>query len=87
VPPALPLLYDLKGLKCPLPVLKTRKRLAQLAAGAELQIETTDPLAGIDIPHFCQQEGHTVLSIERTETGHRFLIRRADRLKPDTDPF
>lgn len=82
-----PLHYDLKGLKCPLPVLKTRKRLAALAPGDELQIETTDPLAGIDIPHFCQQEGHIVLSMERTDTGHRFLIRRADQLKPETDPF
>ncbi len=82
-----PLHYDLKGLKCPLPVLKTRKKLAQLAPRAELQIETTDPLAGIDIPHFCDQEGHALLSTERTDTGHRFLIRRADELKADTDPF
>jgi tRNA 2-thiouridine synthesizing protein A len=82
-----PLHYDLKGLKCPLPVLKTRKKLAQLAPGTELQIETTDPLAGIDIPHFCDQEGHALLSAERTDTGHRFLIRRADELKADTNPF
>lgn len=82
-----PLHYDLKGLKCPLPVLKTRKKLAQLAPGAELQIETTDPLAGIDIPHFCEQEGHTVLVMERTDTGHRFLIRRANQLRAETDPF
>jgi tRNA 2-thiouridine synthesizing protein A len=69
-------LYDLRGLKCPLPVLKTRRRLKGMESGAELVIETTDPLAGIDIPHFCSQEGHQLVRSEKTETGHRFLIRK-----------
>ncbi|CDZ52191.1 sulfurtransferase TusA family protein [Neorhizobium galegae] len=69
-------LYDLRGLKCPLPVLKTRRRLKSMQSGTELAIETTDPLAGIDIPHFCNQEGHALLRSEKTETGHRFLIRK-----------
>ena len=68
--------YDLRGLKCPLPVLKTRKRLKSMETGASLTLETTDPLAGIDIPHFCSQDGHALLSSERTETGHRFVIRQ-----------
>ncbi len=68
--------YDLRGLKCPLPVLKTRRRLKAMPAGAELTVETTDPLAGIDIPHFCNEEGHELLVSERTETGHRFVIRK-----------
>lgn len=68
--------YDLKGLKCPLPVLKTRKRLEQLAPGAALWIETTDPLAVIDIPHFCNENGHTLEANEKTDGGHRFLIRK-----------
>lgn len=68
--------YDLRGLKCPLPVLKTRRRLAGMAPGSELTVETTDPLAGIDIPHFCHQEGHHLLESTRTETGHCFVIRR-----------
>jgi tRNA 2-thiouridine synthesizing protein A len=68
--------YDLRGLKCPLPVLKTRRRLKDMATGSELTIETTDPLAGIDIPHFCREDGHQLLLSERTETGHRFVIRK-----------
>lgn len=67
---------DLKGLKCPLPVLRTRKFLARLAPGAEIEVETTDPLAVIDIPHFCNETGHKLLGVERTETGHRFRICR-----------
>jgi tRNA 2-thiouridine synthesizing protein A len=69
-------LYDLRGLKCPLPVLKTRRRLKDLPTGTDLLIETSDPLAVIDIPHFCSQEGHQLIRSEQTPTGHRFLIRK-----------
>lgn len=68
---------DLKGLKCPLPVLKTRKALSRLPDGEELVVVTTDPMAGIDIPHFCKEHGHTVLETERTASGHRFRLAKA----------
>ncbi len=70
-------IYDLRGLKCPLPVLKARKKLLRMPSGSELIVDTTDPLAGIDIPHFCREDGHILLSTERTEGGHRFIIRKA----------
>lgn len=70
------LILDLKGLKCPLPVLRTRKALKPLGSGALVEIETTDPLAGLDIPHMCNEDGHELVSSERTETGHRFRVRR-----------
>jgi tRNA 2-thiouridine synthesizing protein A len=68
--------YDLRGLKCPLPVLKTRKRMKSMQSGAVLAIETSDPLAVIDIPHFCNEDGHSLLENEKTQSGHRFLIRK-----------
>ncbi len=49
--------YDLRGLKCPLPVLRARKRMATLAPGTRLAVETTDPMSVIDIPHFCRKTG------------------------------
>lgn len=67
---------DLKGLKCPLPVLKTRKAMGTLSAGDTLTVLTTDPMAEIDIPHYCRESGNTLLSAERTETGHRFVLAR-----------
>lgn len=70
-------IYDLRGLKCPLPVLRTRKRLSAMTAGAALWVETTDPLAVIDIPHFCREDGHVLMASERLADGHRFLIRKA----------
>lgn len=70
------IVYDLRGLKCPLPVLKTRKRMISLAPGALLEITTTDPLAVIDIPHFCNEDGHKLEETAPADGGHRFLIRK-----------
>lgn len=64
-------------MNCPMPVLKTRKRLSEMSAGAILTIETTDTLAVIDIPHFCQENGHKLVSSEAVSGGHRFTIERA----------
>lgn len=68
--------YDLRGLNCPLPVLRARKRLAGMAPGARLWVETTDPLAVIDVPAFCTESGHSLVQSEAFDGGHRFLIER-----------
>ncbi|MGZ9112405.1 MAG: sulfurtransferase TusA family protein, partial [Rhodoplanes sp.] len=49
---------DLRGLKCPLPALKTRKALTRLATNDILTVECTDPLAEIDIPNLVNETGH-----------------------------
>ncbi|MEM8540977.1 MAG: sulfurtransferase TusA family protein [Pseudomonadota bacterium] len=69
-------IYDLRGLNCPLPVLKTQKRLRTMAIGEELWVETSDPLAVIDIPNFVREKGHTLVASEAIEGGHRFLLQR-----------
>lgn len=66
--------YDLRGLYCPMPVMKIRKRLSEMDSGATLIAQTTDPLAVIDIPHFCKQYGHTFVSCDKVEGGHCFTI-------------
>ena len=48
---------DLRGLKCPMPVLRTRKALRRMAAGDSLVVLCTDPLAAIDIPHLLHESG------------------------------
>ena len=53
-----PEVIDARGLKCPLPVLKMEKRLAGLPPGASLVVLATDPMAKVDIPLFCKQNGH-----------------------------
>lgn len=44
--------------------------------GERLWLETTDPLATIDIPAFCADEGHTLIEREADGDGHRFLVER-----------
>lgn len=69
---------DVKGLLCPLPVLKARKVLASMRAGALLTVEATDPAAVIDIPHFCSESGHTLVDQSQEGELYRFTIRRKD---------
>jgi tRNA 2-thiouridine synthesizing protein A len=54
------IVLDLRGLKCPLPALRTRKALRQAAPGDRLRVECTDPLASIDIPHLLRETGDTL---------------------------
>ena len=55
---------DARGLKCPLPVLKAEKRLAALPAGSTVVVLATDPMAKIDIPLFCRQQGYACKTVE-----------------------
>lgn len=71
--------YDLKGLNCPLPVLRAGKRLSGLKPGDRLYVDTTDPLAVVDIPAFCTAAGHRLISREDITGGHRFLIERGEK--------
>lgn len=48
---------DLKGLKCPLPALRTRKALAAAEPGTRLVVDCTDPMSVIDIPHLAAETG------------------------------
>lgn len=65
---------DARGLKCPLPVLKTRKRLQALAPGARLRVIADDPAAVIDMPHFCAEQGHRLLSQSDGEDGALLFV-------------
>jgi len=69
-------ILDATGLLCPLPVLKARKALLALPPGALLRIRTSDPVAVIDIPHFCAEAGHLLLSATDEGRTHLFEIRR-----------
>ena len=68
---------SLRGLKCPLPALRTRKLLAGLASGDLLVIECTDPLAAIDIPNLLRQTGDALEGKAEAEDVLTFRIRKA----------
>lgn len=67
---------DVTGLLCPLPVLKARKRLEAMASGSVLSVFATDPMSAIDMPHFCTEQGHVLLSQEQQGDTLHFRIRR-----------
>jgi tRNA 2-thiouridine synthesizing protein A len=67
---------NLRGLKCPLPALRTRKALSGLPSGDLLIVECTDPLAGLDIPNLINQTGDTLEGTEQAEALLTFRIRK-----------
>lgn len=69
-------LLDVTGLQCPLPVLKTQKALKSLESGEVLEVITTDPMAAIDIPHFCTEHGHNLLGQTSENDAIRFSVRK-----------
>lgn len=69
---------DVVGLKCPLPVLKLKKRIEPLNPGAVVQLTTSDPTTLKDVPHFCELSGHELVHSEMTESTYKFWIRVAN---------
>ena len=68
---------DLSNLLCPLPVLRARKKLLQMKQGEVLHVIATDPMAAIDMPHFCTEQGYALLAQEKDGALLRFWIRKA----------
>ena len=59
------IIIDTTGLKCPLPVLKVRKDLKALEKDDVALIIADDPLAEIDLRHFCTLKGYTICSVSK----------------------
>jgi tRNA 2-thiouridine synthesizing protein A len=67
---------NLRGLKCPLPALRTRKALGAMQPADILIVECTDPLAGIDIPNLLNQTGDTLEETRKEKRLLTFRIRK-----------
>jgi tRNA 2-thiouridine synthesizing protein A len=63
---------DAKGLLCPLPVLKARRAMREVATGGVLRVLATDPGAPADFRHFCETTGAELIS--STEDQGVFVI-------------
>ncbi len=70
-PPSL--LIDARGHRCPVPTLRLRKALAE-QPGAVITLLADDPMAQIDVPHFCQQNGFRLISSEAEDAHRRFVV-------------
>jgi tRNA 2-thiouridine synthesizing protein A len=68
---------DLRGLKCPLPILYARKAIRDLAPGALIEAFVTDPLAPEDFASMCETSGDALIECVEVDGVFRILIRRA----------
>ncbi len=67
---------DVRGLNCPLPILKTKKQLVTMGAGEVLRVRATDPHSVIDFQAFCDKTGHELLRRWQEGEEFHFLLRR-----------
>jgi len=67
---------DLKGLVCPIPIVKVSQAVKQVQVGDVIEAYATDPGVLADIPAWCKTSGNEMVSMERVDKGFRFLVRR-----------
>ncbi|KRI00131.1 sulfurtransferase TusA family protein [Curvibacter sp. PAE-UM] len=64
--------YDASGLACPLPIVKTKKALADMTSGTVLKVMATDPGSVCDMAAFAEQTGNALL--EQGEEGGKYVF-------------
>ncbi|MBS3805522.1 MAG: sulfurtransferase TusA family protein [Oleiphilaceae bacterium] len=67
---------DASGLRCPMPLLKTKLELNAMKPGQELEVVATDPGSARDIPAFVKLTSHVLVSTSEIDGNYRFLIKR-----------
>lgn len=71
-----PAVLDVKGLSCPLPILRAKKVMKDMPAGAVIEVLATDPGSVKDFAAFCQQTGNRLLSQEQADGVYVFRIEK-----------
>ncbi len=69
---------DVKGLNCPLPILKTKVLLNRIKAGEVIHVTATDPHSVVDFRAFCARTAHELVELIEAKEIFEFYIRRAD---------
>ena len=67
---------DVKGLNCPLPILRAKKTLKDMDMGSTLEVLATDPGAVKDFEAFCRTTGNELVESESGDHLYRFVIKR-----------
>jgi len=68
---------DARGANCPIPILKAKKAINDVAAGQTLEVLATDPGSVADFQAFCRTTGNTLMEQTQADGVYRFLIKRA----------
>ncbi len=67
---------DVKGLNCPLPILRTKKALAEMQSGQTLRVLATDPGSVKDFQAFARQTGNDLVASGQTESVFEYVLKR-----------
>jgi tRNA 2-thiouridine synthesizing protein A len=67
---------DVRGLNCPLPILRAKKALTELTSGQVLRVLATDPGSVKDFQAFARQTGNALLSHAEAEKVFTFLVKK-----------
>ena len=67
---------DVRGLNCPLPILRTKKALSTMLSGQQIRVRATDPGAAIDFPAFARHSGNALVSVTSDAGVYEFVIKR-----------
>ena len=67
---------DVKGLNCPMPLLKAKKALNSLPVSAKLRVYATDPGSVRDFEVFSRQSGHTLLESNEVDGVYSYLLQK-----------
>ncbi|MFQ5564452.1 MAG: sulfurtransferase TusA family protein [Parvularculaceae bacterium] len=73
-----PPVLDARGWRCPMPVIRMEAALRRLPPGARLKVLVDDPVATVDIPHFCSKGGHRIERLPDEAGACVFLVTRAE---------
>jgi tRNA 2-thiouridine synthesizing protein A len=68
---------DCTGLFCPMPIVKTREAIKQIASGQLLEMLSDDPASEADMKSWARITGHQLVAVERESGVLRFLVRKA----------
>lgn len=69
-------ILDVTGYRCPIPVLRLEAALRTMPLGAQVTVIADDPIAVVDLPHFCREGGHTACRLDDRRGACVFLVTR-----------
>ena len=79
-------ILDLRGYRCPVPVIKLEARLRRLEPGDQVTVITDDPVAAVDIPYYCQKAGHLAKRLtEKEKNGECCVFQVTHSANPAPD--
>lgn len=73
---------DLRGYRCPIPVIRLEAVLRDCPSGTQVTVFADDPVAAVDIPHFCREAGHAVERLPDNGEACVFKVTRTDQTPP-----